>query len=253
MMNFKELHEKESPILICNVWDVESAKAAQQLNYKAIGTSSGAIASMLGYNDGEEISFQELAYIVERITKSIAIPLTVDLEAGYSRNPKEIVAHIKQLIQLGVVGINIEDSLVNVKRAMRPLDTFSKLLEEVCSALIRDNQKVFVNVRTDAFLLGRPNPAQETIDRAKEYDKAGAQGLFVPCIEKEKDIALVVNQIDLPLNVMCMPKLPHFETLKKLGVKRISMGNFVYNKINKLLERELNEMLENNSFQNIFS
>ena len=60
-MNFKELHQQAAPIIICNVWDVPSAKAAQQLNFQAIGTSSGAIASMLGYKDGEE----ELAYILQ--------------------------------------------------------------------------------------------------------------------------------------------------------------------------------------------
>lgn len=37
-MHFKNLHEKENPILICNVWDVQSAKIAQQLNFKAIET-----------------------------------------------------------------------------------------------------------------------------------------------------------------------------------------------------------------------
>lgn len=96
-MNFKALHQQDSPILICNIWDVISAKAAQNLSFQAIGTSSGAIASMLGYNDGEEISFRELEYIVERITKSVNLPLTVDLEAGYSRNPEEIAGNIIEL------------------------------------------------------------------------------------------------------------------------------------------------------------
>ena len=63
-MNFKNLHHQDAPLLICNVWDVASAKAAEKLNFKAIGTSSGAIASMLGYIDGEEMSFEELEYIV---------------------------------------------------------------------------------------------------------------------------------------------------------------------------------------------
>ena len=120
-MNFKNLHEKETPLLICNVWDVESAKIAQQLNFKAIGTSSGAIATMLGYKDGEEISFNELEYIVGRITKTTNIPLTVDLEAGYSREPNKIVEHIKRFEQLGVVGVNIEDlSLIHISEPTRP-------------------------------------------------------------------------------------------------------------------------------------
>ncbi len=52
-MNFKELHKNETPLIICNVWDVSSAKAAEAAGFQAIATSSGAIASMLGYRDGE--------------------------------------------------------------------------------------------------------------------------------------------------------------------------------------------------------
>ena len=252
-MNFKELHFQESPILICNVWDVVSAKAAQELNFKSIGTSSGAIASMLGYPDGEKMSFTELEYIVERITKSTELPLTVDLEAGYSRNPSEIVENIIKLTNLGVVGVNIEDSIVGEKRELMSSDSFAELLEKINSSLIRQNQKVFINVRTDTFLIGISNPIQETIERAKKYKNAGAGGLFVPCIVKEKDIAAVIENIDLPLNVMCMPNLPDFVTLQKLGVKRISMGGFVQSKLTKVLEKELSSILQNNSFENLFA
>lgn len=252
-MNFKNLHEKETPLLICNVWDVESAKIAQQLNFKAIGTSSGAIATMLGYNDGEEISFRDLEYIVGRIAKTVNTPLTVDLEAGYSRDPDKIVEHIRRLEQLGVVGINIEDSIVNGNRTILPVDEFSQILKAVVLKLAQQKIKMFINVRTDTYLLGLVDPIEQTIERANKYSKAGANGLFVPCIEEEKDIELLIQAIDLPLNVMCMPNLPNFEMLKNLGVKRISMGNFVYNKLGKLLSDELATIQSNNSFQNLFN
>ena len=253
IMNFKELHDQKTPILICNVWDVQSAKTAQKLNFKAIGTSSGAIAAMLGYQDGEVISFKELEYIVGRITKSTNIPLTVDLEAGYSRNPTKIAEHIRRLADLGVVGVNIEDSIVSEKRTLMEADAFSKILEEVCSILANQNQKVFINVRTDSFLLNSPNATQATIERAKKYADAGGQGLFVPCIEKKQDIEAVLQAINLPLNVMCMPNLPDFITLEELGVKRISMGGFVFKKLGSVLEKELDTITQNNSFQTLFA
>lgn len=252
-MNFKNLHKKENPVLICNVWDAESAKIAQQSGFKAIGTSSGAIATMLGYKDGEELSFDELAYIVDRIMKTVSIPLTVDLEAGYSRNPDQIVVHIKRLEQMGVVGINMEDSIVTEKRTILSTDKFSKTLGKVCTQLAQQKINLFLNVRTDSFLLGLSDPVEQTIERATKYAELGANGIFVPCIEKEEDIKVLIEHINLPLNVMCMPKLPNFKTLKNLGVKRISMGNFVYNKLSKLLLNELKTIQNNNSFQNLFS
>ncbi|MEO1513749.1 MAG: isocitrate lyase/phosphoenolpyruvate mutase family protein [Bacteroidota bacterium] len=252
-MTFKDLHRAQEATLICNVWDVESARIAQQLQYDAIGTSSAAIASTLGYEDGEKMSFQELAYIVGRITQSTNIPLTVDLEGGYSRQPDQIVEHIKQLIDMGVVGINLEDSIVREKREILPVTIFSKTLESICTSLHRQGLNMFLNVRTDAFLLGLPQARQDTIQRGQQYQEAGADGLFVPCVEKAQDIQAIADALDLPLNVMCMPNLPDFATLSQLGVKRISMGNFAYDSSRRALEDKLSWIRHSHSFQNLFA
>lgn len=115
-MTFHELHQNADPLILCNVWDVASAKVAEKSGFQAIGTSSAAIASMLGYEDGEKIKFEELCYFVKKIAKSTSLPLSIDLEAGYSRTPTEIIKHIKILSTYGVVGINIEDSILNEER-----------------------------------------------------------------------------------------------------------------------------------------
>lgn len=252
-MDFTDFHYQKSPLLICNVWDVASTKVAQKLNYDAIGTSSSAIAAMLGYQDGEEMDFSELLYIVNRIVSNSNIPLSVDLEAGYSRDPKEVTNHIIQLAELGVVGVNLEDSLVNEKRQLISSDSFSSLLSEVCKNLRTKNIDLFINVRTDTFLLNIPNPLEETITRAKKYKAAGANGLFVPCIEKVSDIKSLTENIQLPLNVMCMPELPSFKNLMELGVKRISMGNFVFSKMIDQIEKEFQTIQSSQSFKNLFT
>ena len=86
MNTFEKLHRQTLPLLIGNVWDVPSAKIAELVGFQAIGTSSAAIAKMLGYEDGEEMTFSELSYIVERINANTQLPLSVDLEVGYSRD-----------------------------------------------------------------------------------------------------------------------------------------------------------------------
>lgn len=80
---FKELHKSNEPLLLGNVWNPQSAKAYEKLGYKALATSSSAVAHSLGYEDGENMTFDEYLYIIERILRSISIPLTVDLESGY--------------------------------------------------------------------------------------------------------------------------------------------------------------------------
>ena len=123
---FKSLHQQETPLLICNVWDAASAKTAESIGFSAIGTSSAAIAKMLGYNDGEEIPFEELLYLVKRIAKASSLPLTIDIEAGYSDDPVVTAQHIKSLAGVGVVGINIEDSKVEESRCIKDAEQGAK-------------------------------------------------------------------------------------------------------------------------------
>jgi len=252
-MNFSALHRKAAPVIVCNVWDVSSAQAAEASGFQAIGTSSGAIASTLGYRDGEEMSFDELRYLVGRITQVTSLPLSVDLEAGYSRNPVRIAENIRDLAQLGVVGINIEDSLVAQERQIRDAGEFAEVLAKVCGTLRREKLDIFVNVRTDTFLLKQPDPVRETLNRAKCYRAAGADGLFVPGLETTEEIEAVATAIELPLNVMCTPNLPEFTILKQLGVKRISMGNAAFNKVNNLLRSELDKVATANACQSLFA
>lgn len=251
-MNFHQLHEQDYPLLIANVWDVPSAKIAEKLGFQAIGTSSAAIATMLGYQDGEEISFTELEYIVSRIAANTKLPLTVDLESGYSRDPLIVSDHIKRIADLGVVGINIEDSVVIDQRRLIDSEAFSTFLQDIKESLQKQNIDIFINVRTDTFLLNIANKIEETIIRMNQYEQAGANGIFIPCLEKESDIREIMKNTSLPMNIMCMPGLQNFKKLQELGVKRISMGNFLYDNMYKKLESDLKNIKKNDSFESIF-
>ncbi|PTX62071.1 2-methylisocitrate lyase-like PEP mutase family enzyme [Kordia periserrulae] len=251
-MEFTKLHYQEKPLVLANVWDVPSAKIAEKLNFQAIGTSSSAIAATLGYNDGEELTFSELEYIVKRITANTKLPVSVDLESGYSRKPAEIANHIKKMAKLGVVGINMEDSLVTEERVLLNENDFAETLQEVKAQLTNKNIKMFINVRIDTFLLDVENTLEATKKRIALYEKAGADGIFLPCIETESDIKAMVAATHLPINVMCMPNLPNFETLASLGVKRISMGNFLFDTMYHTFEEMTQTVRNQNSFKSIF-
>lgn len=250
---FKELHAGENPLLLGNVWNVQSAKAYENLGYKALATSSSATAHSLGYEDGEQMSFDEYFYIVERILKSVSIPLTVDLEGGYGDNTDEIVFNIKRLSEIGVVGINLEDSVVNDGvRKLLDKDIFFEKLKKIVVELNKQNIDIFLNIRTDAFLLGIENPVDETLQRIKMFEEIGVSGIFTPCITSKNDIKTIVDSTNLPVNVMCVPELPNFETLKNLGVKRISSGNFLNGYIYRQLEEKAQEVLTKQDFSFIF-
>ncbi|MBE0368245.1 isocitrate lyase/PEP mutase family protein [Pseudoalteromonas aurantia] len=250
---FRALHTTSTPLLLANVWDVPSAKISQKNGFKAIGTSSAALAATLGYEDGEELPFSELLFMIDKIASAVSIPLTVDIEAGYSDVPEKTFEHIRSLVKLGVVGINIEDSKVlDGERALINADKFTCFLSEIKDHLNKTNIDVFINVRIDTFLLNVKNTIAETKNRITQYQAAGADGIFIPCITNDTDIKAAVSHTHLPVNVMCMPELTNFTDLTDLGVSRISMGNFIHQQQLQNFENILIDIKATDSFSTLF-
>lgn len=223
--SFKKLHQQPDILILGNVWDAQSARIAADIGFKALGTSSHAIANAMGYEDGEEISVDELLFIVERIVKSVNIPVSVDFESGYSERPEEVAKHVKRLADMGVVGINLEDGQVaNGKRKLGDANMHKQKIE----AIKAETKEIFINARIDSYTTKHKSALEESISRTKIYAKAGADGIFVPLIETESDIAAFLEATSLPLNVFLTPNLPTIEKLNKLGVKRLSHGAKLY-------------------------
>jgi 2-methylisocitrate lyase-like PEP mutase family enzyme len=250
--DFLSLHQQASPLLIGNIWDVKSAQLSEQVGYKALATSSAAVAHSFGYEDGEQLPFELLVQLAKRVNQVTDLPLSVDIEGGFSRTIEGICQNIDRLIDVGVVGINIEDSLPGNARALHASDGFQKTLEGIAHHLQQKKAKLFINVRTDGFLLDLPNALSETIQRIKAYQTTGIHGIFVPCIVNSDDIRSVVSSTQLPVNVMCMPQLPEFEELQKLGVKRISSGNSIHQFILKTLKEKMMTIQYEQSFKSLF-
>lgn len=250
---FKELHSQQEPLLLPNAWNVQSAKLFEQQQFKAIATSSIAVAGTLGYADGENMPFEEYLLIIRRIRASVSLPFTVDMEMGYGNTAEEIADRFEQLYKAGIAGVNIEDSIIgsNGRGIDDPL-VFGKKLEHIISLLQQRKAELFINVRSDAFLLKLPDARKEALKRIAIYEKTGAHGIFLPCITEMEDIKAVTAANSLPINVMCMPDLPDFHLLQSAGVKRISMAGFVNQAVYKNVEVLSKKMVEEGSFACLF-
>jgi 2-methylisocitrate lyase-like PEP mutase family enzyme len=249
---FKQLHQQPEVLLLGNAWNAHSARQQEKNGFKAIGTSSMALSHALGYEDGEGMSFAELLYTVKRIVASVNIPVSADIESGYSPTVAGLLENIDQLHDAGVAGINIEDSVVTVERQLISTDAFCKKLDAIRNHCVRNNIQLFVNARTDTFLLDIPNRMNETLSRLEAYTDAGADGIFVPCITAINDIREVVTASALPVNVLSMPGLASVATLSDIGVKRISMGNFAYDKMMGSFTQTITRIQAEQSFDALF-
>jgi len=250
---FVKLHQQDEPLLIANVWNAQSARLFEKLKFKALATSSAAVASTLGYSDGEQMTVDEYLFVVKRIRAITSLPLSVDLEGGYGAIAEEVVSNIKSLSKEGVVGINIEDSTMhNGTRKILDASIFADKLAQISAGLNLAEIQCFINVRCDAFLLGLPDTRDEAIKRIQLYEKQGVHGIFLPCITDLEDIKAAVQSTKLPLNVMCMPALPDFDALRGAGVKRISMGNFLNSYGYSMIEKATNEIIQKKNFSSLF-
>lgn len=241
---FFRLHHRENPLIIANAWNVKSAQIIQNNGYDAIATSSGAIAESLGYPDGENIPFSELLYMVQRITSNTNIPVSVDMERGYTNDLPVLNDNIQKLIDIGVAGINIEDA--------QGEDIYLKKLSSIKNYLTKTNQQLFINARTDAFLQKLETPLEKTLKRAKLYEEAGADGLFVTGLQDLETIRQITSAVMLPVNVVGIPKLSSVEMLAENGVKRVSMAVMLYKATYNHLEKVVKDIKADESFAPLY-
>ncbi|WP_152654543.1 isocitrate lyase/phosphoenolpyruvate mutase family protein [Oceanobacillus sp. CFH 90083] len=238
---FRQMHMSSSTFVLPNAWDVASSKILASCGFKAIGTTSAGIAASLGYKDGQKISRKEMLESVAGIANSVPIPISVDLEAGYGKTIPEVLKTVHQAISVGCVGINLEDGVVDDKKAIYPLNLQVEKIVAIKELARSLKIPIFVNARIDLFwrLIGHEKERlQATMERAKAYREAGADCIFIPGVEDEKTIQRLRKGIASPINLLAGPGTPSIATLSQIGINRLSCGSglfrVVYAKLNEV-------------------
>jgi 2-methylisocitrate lyase-like PEP mutase family enzyme len=244
---FAALHRGPELLILANVWDAGSAAIVEQAGARAIATSSAALAWANGYADGGALPTSILLSSIHAILRVTSLPVTVDIEDGYSEDPASVAELVVQLQALGVVGINIEDAASPPELLASKIRHIRERLEQVPS--------FFINARTDVYLrrLAVAGSAAEVIRRAATYLHAGASGLFVPLLADPDDIRRVIDGIgSLPLNVMAVPGLPNREMLQRFGVRRLSAGSAIAQSSLDFIRRQAQKFIQTGQAATLF-
>ena len=225
---FLDLHHTGKLLILPNIWDVLGANLLQDLNYPAIATASASIAYSNGYNDGENISFADMLITIRKIAASVNVPVTADIESGYAENAIEFKENIRAIIETGIVGINIEDTNKQTQTLSSIKEQCDKinLIKEVAADM---NVPLFINARTDCFvhskLFNSPQSRlKETIERGKAYKAAGADCFYPILFSDEAEIKTIIQEVEMPVNVITIPGIPPLNVLQQIGVARVSLG-----------------------------
>ncbi|MEV0423351.1 isocitrate lyase/PEP mutase family protein [Streptosporangium canum] len=219
----RTLHVPGVPLVLPNVWDAASARTIEAAGFPALATGSAAVASALGYDDGQAAPVEEMLAAVSRIVRVAGVPVTADLERGYGLEPAELV---ERLAATGAAGCNLEDS---DPRTGEMIDAGEQaaFLAAVRAAATEASTDLVINARVDIYLHGEGTPAErlaESVRRGRRYLRAGADCVYPIFASGADEIRALAEEIDGPINILFRAGTPSLGELAASGVARVSFG-----------------------------
>ncbi len=241
-LEFRNMHRSGDIFVLPNAWDVPSARIFEQAGFAAIGTTSAGIAISLGYPDGQKITRDEMLQVVARIARSVSVPVNADIEAGYGDTTISIADTARGVISAGGIGLNIEDSTKEAEKRLYDIGTQAKKITVSLYDIGTQAKKItiirkvadlldvplVINARTDALLVPKGDKTarlKEAIARGNAYREAGADCVFPVGAIDAQTISEIVRNVGCPVNILATNDVPPVTELKRLGVRRVSVGS----------------------------
>src|SRR5574339_92595 len=227
VISLKERLEKKDEIIVLpGVYDALSARIAQNVGFNAaFQTGYCTSATLLGMPDFGFLNAGETIDNARRIINSVDIPILVDIDTGYG-NPLNVWRTVTDLEKLGAGGIFLEDQ-VWPKRCghMKGKSVISKedYLQKLKAAIDARKSKDFIIVaRTDSLA---QYGIDEAIERGKQFQKIGADVIFIEAPKTVEEMKKITGEIDAPLLANMIeegvtPNLPA-KDLEKLGFRMV--------------------------------
>jgi 2-methylisocitrate lyase-like PEP mutase family enzyme len=222
----RSLHVPGNPLVLPNAWDAASARAVAAAGFPAVATTSGGVAATLGYEDHEGAPGAEMLAAAARIARSVGVPVTVDAEAGYGLEPRDLVTALRDA---GAAGCNLEDT-DHSSGELRDLQEQADWLRRVREA---DDYGLVVNARIDVFL-GSDSQNElvaPALERARAYFDAGADCVYPILLSEPDALAEFMAEAPGPVNVLASERAPSVAELAAISVARLSYGTRLHREL----------------------
>ena len=197
--HLKRLVDSERIVMAPGAPDSITARLIQKAGFAAVYmTGFGATASRLGMPDIGLLSQTEMTTHARDMVRAVEIPVIADADTGYG-GPSNIHRTVREYLQAGVAAIHLEDQVAPKRcgqmSGIRLMDAKESALRLQCAIQARGQDDLLVIGRTDAL------PAagiDEAIRRARLYQDAGADLVFVDGIKKIEEVEAVAKAIEGP-------------------------------------------------------
>lgn len=146
---FMALHTRPGGLVLPNAWDAPSALILADAGFEAIGTSSAALAAILGRIDGRHaVSREEHIAHAEVMARATNLPVNGDFEDGYGDTPEDVAATVDAAVEHGLAGIGIEDTTANPDAPIRDFDDAVARVRAAVQAAIGGSSSLAVPTTT---------------------------------------------------------------------------------------------------------
>ncbi len=219
---FRKMHESGCFVLP-NPYDAGSAKALQNLGFKAIASTSAGFAWSIGRPDNR-VTLEDVLQHLTALCGAVDLPVNADFEGGFAHKPEKVAAHVGRAVQTGVAGLSIEDSTGDAAKPLYERAFAIERIKAARSAIDADGSGVLLTGRCESFLVGQAD-LKLAIDRLTAYAEAGADCLYAPGIKTRDEISAIVKAVHpKPVNLLIGASGLSVAEAAELGVRRISVG-----------------------------
>jgi 2-methylisocitrate lyase-like PEP mutase family enzyme len=219
---FRQLHDKGCFVLP-NPWDAGSARALQQLGFKAVASTSAGFAWSIGRADNR-VTLEDVLAHLTALCGAVDLPVNADFEGGFAHKAEKVGSNVAAAVKTGVAGLSIEDSTGDAADPLYERAFAVERIKAARAAIDADKSGVLLTGRCEGFLVGQPD-LDMVIDRLGAYSEAGADCLYAPGIKTREQIAAIVKAVHpKPVNLLIGASGLSVAQAADLGVRRISVG-----------------------------
>lgn len=198
-LQLKEALAAGSIVQAPGAFDALSARLVERAGFPAVYmTGFGATAARLGQPDIGLLTQTEMTTHARDMVRAVGIPVIADADTGYG-GPSNIARTVREYLQAGVAAIHLEDQIAPKRcgqmAGIRLMDAHENAQRLRCALAARGTDQLLVIGRTDAL------PAAgmtEAVSRAKRYQDAGVDLVFVDGIKTVAEVEAVARQVSGP-------------------------------------------------------
>ena len=229
--------------------DALTAKIIEQVGFEAVYmTGYGQAASHLGKPDVGLLTLTEMVARAANIVEAVNVPVIADADTGFG-NAVNVMRTVREYEKAGVAAIQLEDQVAPKKcghMTGRQVVSKEEMVGKIKAAAdVRTDSDFMIIARTDARTV---HGIGEALERAKAYEEAGADILFVESPKSIEEMKQITSSFKVPVLANMVeggrtPFLP-VQELESLGYDLVIFPTASTYLVTKALKRLLTTLKE---------